>query len=239
MNKGIASIWLILITVLIMAGLGGGGYYYLNGKFQNQKKEKDDQIATLTKELKDLRTAADTKEEAASSASSSSASSSASTTSTSISNTLNTYTSTTYGYRFQYPKTMSLVDWFWNGLTNARVPQNGKVVWLSKTALSERAIPMDADPISQYLSFSIMEEMCGLSAIRGDGTNIVIEDTTLDGNPAWKARTTAQDDFGGQFSTTYYSNHGNYCYQIRIVNSDAAGTHDAAIETIVSSFKFL
>lgn len=234
MRRGISTILVISLTVSVMAGLAAGGWYYLDQKNQKNTKDLEDQISSLNKQVTTLKT-----EKTKDAASTTTTGSSTGTASESNSNTLKTYTSSKYGYSFQYPSALSMVDWYWNGQTSSRVPQEGKVVWLSKTALSENAIPMDADPISQYFSVSVSDETCGLSALRGDGTGVVIDDAKLDNLYAWKVRVTDNTNvMSGQYTTTYHANKGDYCYHVEIVNSDAAGTHDKSLDDIVTSFKF-
>lgn len=237
MKKGLATLWMIVITVIVMAGLGAGGWYYMQDGFEKQKKESDDRIASLEKEIKILQKEAAEKDEAYS-ASTDSGSSSSNSSDTGADNTLTTYTSTTYGYSFRYPKTYSLVDWLWNGLTNARVPQNGKVVWVSKTALSEKAIPMDADPVSQYLSFTVSDQLCKASDLAWEA--IKLEEIKFLGYDAWKTTVTDNTNyFGGNYESAIVVNKGSKCYRILWVNTDASGNHDSDIDPIVESFRFL
>jgi len=228
MRKGISSILAVCLTVVIMLGVAAGGWYCLNNKWQNDKKTDNDRISALQKEIADLKKAAS--ESAASEPNTNTGTGTA----TAESNLL-TYTSAKYGYSFQYPKTFSLVDWMWNGQSSVRVPQSGKVVWVSKTALSERAIPMDADPISQYFSVSVSDQLCGLSQLSGDG--ITVSDVKFLTLNAWKTNVTDPSNMmGGQYETAYHVNKGNYCYNLTWVNSDAAGTHDSEVDAMVASF---
>ena len=237
MKKGLATVWVIVITVIVMAGLGTGGWYFMDDRFARQKKDSDEKIASLEKELKIL------EEEAAeidikSSTSTDSGASSSISSDTEANNILNTYTSTAYGYSFRYPKTYSLVDWLWNGLTNSREPQNGKVVWVSKTALSEKAILMDADPVSQYLSFTVSDQLCKAGDLAWE--DIKLEEIKFLGYDAWKTTVTDNTNhFGGNYESSINVNKGSKCYRILWVNNDASGTHDLDIDPIVDSFRFL
>ncbi len=235
MKRGISTAAAVVVTMIIMGAGIFAGYNYLTQQKEKQVNNKQSEISELTKQVNEL------KDQVASNASGSGNSATDTTANNKAGDVLKTYTytSTKYGYSFKYLSTYSLVDWLWDGQNNARVPQKGGVVWVSKTALSEKAIPMNADPISQYFSVSVTEDLYGLSAIRGDGTGVTINDVTMAGSSAWKVTTTVKDEFTEQFTTTYYINHGDYGYALRIVNSDAAGTHDAEIDDIVESFKFL
>ena len=224
---------IVSITAIVMAAFAFAGWYYLNQKFAQDKNDQQTQIDQLQKELSDLQKTKSDNDK------STDVTGNLSGNTTETVNSLKTYTSAKFGYSFQYPSKLSLVDWYWNGQSNTRVSSEGKVVWLSKSALSERAIPLDADPVSQYFSVSVSDETCGLSALRGDGTGVVIEDVTLGGLPAWKVRITDNSNvMGGNYSTTYHANKGNYCYHLEIVNSDAVGTHDNSLDDIVASFAF-
>lgn len=236
MKKGISTILVISITVIVLLGAAAGGWYYLNKDWESKKSAKEAQIVTLNKGIAEQKKSNKEAESAASAKAASEAAGAAAT--AAAESTLSTYTSTKYGYSFQYPKAFSLVDWYWNMQTSARVPQEGKVVWVSKTALSEKAIPMDSDPISHYFSVSIWDEACGLSQLSGDG--IAVTDTTLLGLPAWKTNITDPSNMmSEQYETAYHVNKGSYCYNLTWVNSDATGTHDAEIDAMVASFKFL
>lgn len=54
-QKGMAGIWAVLITVVIMLGLGGGGYYYLNKQNESKKADLQKQITDLEKQIVDLK----------------------------------------------------------------------------------------------------------------------------------------------------------------------------------------
>jgi len=54
-QRGMASIWAVIITLVIMLGLAGGGYYYLNQKNTNDKKALQTQIDDLNKQISDLK----------------------------------------------------------------------------------------------------------------------------------------------------------------------------------------
>lgn len=232
MRKGISNVLVVCLTLVVMSGLAVGGWYYQNKKWQADKQDQKNRITSLRADIEKLRDAAEN------SANSDDDGQSAETTTGSNASSLATYNSTTYGYGFQYPKSFYLVDWLWDGQSSARVPQNGRLVWLNKTPLTEQAIPMDADPISQYFSIFVSVEEYGLSAIRGDGTGVNISDVTISGEPAWKVVTTVKEEFSDQYTTTYYVNYKSRGYALRIVNSDAADTHDAEIDAIVQSFQF-
>lgn len=152
---------------------------------------------------------------------------------------LSTYNSLKYGYSFQYPSDFFLVDWFWDGQNNQKISQNGKVVWVSNQSLGDKAIPLDASPVSQYFAITVEEDaLTGLSALRGDGTGVVITDATIGGIAGWKVLRTEVEEYSGNYTTTYYVNNNNNVYSIQIVNSDASGAHDAEIDAMVESFSF-
>lgn len=116
MKKGLAAVWVIIITVLIMAGLGAGGWYYMDGKQKAQKKDWDKQVTDLQKEVKDLKDAAAAKE-AASASSSSSSSTSSSSTSTPATNPW-LYTNSTYGFTLTFNS-------LWQGYTMKEATNTG------------------------------------------------------------------------------------------------------------------
>lgn len=227
MKKGLATIWIVVITFVIMAGLGAGGYYFLNSKQLKERNDLKKQISDLTNELNDLKTENTVNSD----------SDSASTGSSSSANTLSTYTSTKYGYSLKYPKTFSLVDWMWNVSSKSRVPQDGKVVWIDKEAISEKAIVMDADPQASYFSLWVSDEVCKANSFGTEG--VVVTETIVAGVSGWKAIVTDNTNImGGNYTTTYAANRGTMCYYLQIVNADAKGTHDVEADSIVTSFTF-
>lgn len=54
-KRGMANIWAVLITLVIMLGLAGGGYYYQNNQFKKQKDDLQKQIDDLNKQANDLK----------------------------------------------------------------------------------------------------------------------------------------------------------------------------------------
>lgn len=93
------KIWVVLITVLVTAGLiGGGGYYYLNKKFSDEK-------ATLNKQISDLNDEIDALKNPASSSSTTDTTATADPTSD-----WKTYTNAKYGISFKYPKSWVIDD---------------------------------------------------------------------------------------------------------------------------------
>lgn len=230
MKKGIATISAVIITVIVVLLLSGGGWYLINQKWSSDKTQLNSKIKNLEQELAELQKQKQQVDEG---------DSNEVTEETEELSDFVTYVSDEYGYSFQYPNNFSLVDWFWDGQNSVRVPQNGQTVWVSKTALSERAIPMDAGPVSQYFAISVeYDATTGLSALRGDGTGVVITDVTISGVRGWKVLRTEVEEYSGNYTTAYYVNHNNNVYSIQIVNSDASGTHDAEIDAMVESFTF-
>ena len=58
MKKGMAAIWTILITVILMGGLGGGAWYYLDLQNTKDKDVMNKQIIDLENQIKTLNDAA-------------------------------------------------------------------------------------------------------------------------------------------------------------------------------------
>lgn len=54
-QKGMASIWAVLIVVVIMLGLAGGGYYYFNKQNESKKTDLQKQITDLEKQIAELK----------------------------------------------------------------------------------------------------------------------------------------------------------------------------------------
>jgi hypothetical protein len=220
MNKknGMATIWTILITFLIMAGLAGGGYYYLSGK---QKKDTDDlknQINTLTAQLAELKKAAPA--------------------ATSTDSELKTYLNKYYNYSFKYPATDSLIDYLYDTQTNSKI-EYGKFVVVDKKAIAENALRNQSEFPMSYLIISASSEQFGLSSISSGLSNgEKIQDVVVGGEKGWKIVFTEPSALDGSYSTSIYVNHGSYGYTISWKNDDASGSHDPAIDAIVTSFQF-
>ena len=226
MKRGISTAAAVILTLIIIGAGIFAGYNYLNRQKEEQISDKQNEISELTKQVDDL------KDQIATSDSESDQTGKNDVTKTS------TYTSAKYGYSFKYPSTYSLVDWLWDGQNKKKVPQDGKIVWVDKEKPGDNAILMDADPIFGYLSISVAEDLCGLSQLKGDG--IKIEDTTFLGIKGWKTTVTDNTNImGGNYTSGIHVNKGDYCYNISWVNSDSFGTHDAEVDTLVKSFKFL
>ncbi len=220
-QRGMAAVWAVLITAIIISGLAGGGYYYLSQKNSKEKKDLESQINALKKEIEDVK-------KAASSASSESSSA------------LSTYNNRWYGYSFQYPKTFSLIDYLYDGATGEKV-EYGKIVVVDKKAIAENALKTESDMTTPYFMISVVVEhqftlselSLGLEESGGE-----LSDTTVDGETAWKIVYTEPSIMDESYSTGIYFNHSGYGYSISWKNSAAAGTHDKEIDAMVTSFKF-
>lgn len=227
MNKknGMATVWTILITFLVMAGLAGGGYYYLSGK---QKKDTDDlknQISALTVQLETLKKAAPA----------------ATTTPTTTTSALKTYTNETYGYSFMYPGTFSLIDYLYSVSTGTKI-EYGKIVVVDKKAIAENALKSESEISNPYFMVSVeSDHLFGLSEISSDLTELggTLTDVTVDGEKAWKIHYSKPNIMTETYETTIYVNHGANGYILSWKNSDSAGTHDSEVDAIVKSFKWL
>jgi len=96
-RKGVSSVTVVLITILVALVFGGGAYYYLNNKAEKEKKDLNSQITDLQKEIATLKAA----------------STAATTTPTATADETagwKTYTNTTYGFSFKYPADYNLTD---------------------------------------------------------------------------------------------------------------------------------
>jgi len=232
-QRGMAAIWAVLITVIIMLGLAGGGYYYLSSKHGKDKAALEKSITELKSTLEALKKAA------ASSAATKSSSATSATSSTSSS--LKTYTNQTYGYQFQYPIAFSLIDYLYDGQSGQKI-EYGKIVVVDKKAIAENALKSESEISNPYLmvtaqsdhQFGLSELSSGLAEMGGE-----LSDTTVDGVDAWKVHYTEPNIMDESYSTSIYVNHGIYGLTISWKNSNAAGTHDAEIDAIVASFKWL
>jgi len=235
MKKGITVLTAVVITFIVILAVASAGWFYVDKKWNTEKSDLQNQISEYKSKTDELEAEIETLETKKQSQDEEEEKVIEEKT-----GDLKTYVSTEYGYSFNYPSSFSLVDWLWDGQNNKKVPQKGKVVWISKTALSDDAIPLNAGPISQYFSVTVEEDnITGLSALRGDGTGVLVTDYTIAGVQGWKVMRTTAEEYSGNFTTSYYVNHNNNVYSLQIVNSDASGTHDAEIDIIVESFKFL
>ncbi len=57
MKKGLAVLWIIVITVIAMGGAGAGGWYYLNNQNNKAKEDLNKQIVDLQNQVNDLKEA--------------------------------------------------------------------------------------------------------------------------------------------------------------------------------------
>lgn len=224
-KKKFPTVWAVVITVVVVAGAAAGAYYYWSKKIADEKKSMQSQVDTLTAEVASLKKSAeDSAKKTAEEASS-----------------LKTYTNKTYGYLFKYPSTDYLIDYLYNGQTGQKV-EYGKIVIVDKVAIPENSIVTESEvPTSYFMvsvepdhEFGLSELASGLEEMGGELT-----DTTVDGEAAWKVHYTKPSIMDESLTTAIYVNHGSNGYTISWENSDVAGTHDAEIDAIVKSFKWL
>lgn len=102
MKKGLATIWVVLITVIVMAGLAAGGWYYID------KQQNTDQAA-LNKQIDDLQSQVTKLQKDAASSKSTASTTTTTTNSTNGSSSAATttadpylYTNSTYGFSLQF-----------------------------------------------------------------------------------------------------------------------------------------
>lgn len=224
MKNGIAKIWIVIITVVIMAGLAVGGYYFLNTKYTKDKNDLNKQIEDLNSKLKTT-----TSENSSDTSSSSSISSS-------TSNSLTTYTNNTYGYSFQYPSGYQLIDYLYNSQTGEQI-QKGVYAIVNKDRVPDNSYRANSEMSTQYFMITVVDVEFGLSQIT-DGQGETLTDVTIAGVKGWKVVQNEPSLLDDTYSTAIYFNHGGKGYQISWKNSDAQGTHDAEIDAMVSSFRF-
>jgi len=109
-------------------------------------------------------------------------------------------------------------------------------IFIDKKAISD--IPVDSEFPQQYFSISTLGELCGLSSVKSNAGGEKITDIKIAGVNGWKFTMTKASDLDGSFSTNYYFNSKSDCYHISVGNFDAKGTHDSAIDDIISSITF-
>lgn len=220
--KGLATIWTILITFLIMAGLAGGGYYYLSEKHKKDKDDLTNQINTLTTQLEELKKAA----------------TAASTADSLTESGLKTYLNKYYNYSFKYPAAFSLIDYLYDARTESKI-EYGKIVVVDKEAIAENALKNESEIPPSYFMVSASSEQFGLSSISSELSNgEAIQDVVVGGENGWKVVYTEPSLMFESYSTSIFVNYGSYGYIISWENSDSAGTHDVEIDAIVESFQF-
>jgi len=224
-KKKFPTIWAVVITVVLVAGAAAGAYYYWSKKVADDKKSMQSQVDTLTAEVASLKKAA---EDSATKAAKEEASG------------LKTYTNETYGYLFKYPAADSLIDYLYSAQTGTKI-EYGKIVMVDKNAIAENALKSESEVLNQYFMVTAdthqftLEELTSSVADMGG----VLTDVTVDGTAAWKIHYTQPNIMSETYNTSIYVNHGGYGITLDIKNSDSAGTHDAAVDAIVASFKWL
>ena len=102
MKKGLATIWAVIITVVVMAALGAGGWYYISGQQKAQKSDYDKQVTDLQKQIDALKEASQASKQTSSNDSDEAASSSSSNSNSKTSSDPYLYTNTTYGFSLQF-----------------------------------------------------------------------------------------------------------------------------------------
>ena len=101
MKKGLGMVWVIVITVTVMAGLGAGGWYLMGEQQKAQKKDWEQQVTQLQFQVKELQEANAAKEDASAPKNSSTDSPSGSSAQTTTVNPY-LYTNTTYGFTLSF-----------------------------------------------------------------------------------------------------------------------------------------
>lgn len=203
-----------------MAGLGVGGYYYLSGKYAKEKKDLESEIESLEAKL-----------------GSSASTSSSSSTSASSTSGLTSYSNSHCGFSVSYPSTLYSRDYFYDRQTSSHV-RVGEFLILNTAAMDEKtSYVANAGMPTPYFMISCQDEEHGLSSIKS-GLTETITDITLDGEAGWKVVLNEPSIMDETYSGAIYANHNGKGYQITWKNSDAAGTHDAAIDSIIATFNF-
>jgi len=210
-----------------MAGLGAGGYYYLNSKWTKDKNNLKSQISDLQKKV-------DADSESSTSSSSTSVSSSSS---SSSSNNLTTYTNKTYGYSFKYQSAFQLIDYLYDSQSGQQVKKDIYVI-VNKDRVADNTYRANSEMPIPYFMISVVDEEFGLSQITSAGQEQTVSDITLAGATGWKVTENEPSLLDGTYSTSIYLNHGGRGYQIVWKNDDSHGVHDTAIDNMVSSFQF-
>lgn len=221
MKKGLAAIWAVLITVVIMAGIGTGGYFYLSAKYAKEKSDLKKTSDSRKTDLDKLKASEST----------------TSTTSTSTTGSgLTSYSNSYCGFSLKYPSTMYMRDYYYNTQTKAQ-DNKGQFIILDKVKISENSYVANAGMSQPYFMISCPSEEFGLSGIKS-GQKETITDITMAGVTGWKNVQNEPSLLDETYSTAIYLNYSGKGYQISWKNSDAAGTHDAEIDAIVKTFAF-
>lgn len=221
------TFWMVLVTVIVAGGLAGGGtYYYLNKKATDDKNVLQTQINTLNTQITTLNTqltAATT-------------GSTATTGATAIAG-WKTFTSSTYKYSFKYPSTWYLV----NGLYNPNSAQRtNKDLWvfMDKNPIASDAYRENTDWVHAYFQVLVTESVFDFNNIKETEKGNTITEPTITGEKALKIVAKQPSAMGGEYYTAIYLNHGSKGYSISCNNSDANGTHDSEIDTVISTLQF-
>jgi len=146
-----------------------------------------------------------------------------------------TFENKTYGYSFKYPKTLYLT----NGLhvkNTDNLTATDKWVFLEPKQDTSKNYIADGDFPSPY--FEIITTDTEVKNLMSDETGATKSQITFAGEQAVKTILTQPSAFDGSYTENISFNHAGKGYIISWKNSDAKGTHDANIDTLLTTFKF-
>lgn len=206
--------WAVFITVVIMGGGGAYGYYCLDNNNKADKEALNKKIEVLQSQVGDL-SGVETTDELDDLSEEP------------LDPNLSTkeYISSKLGITLRYPKAYF-----------AEEIGSGENTYLiiDKKAI-DSTIPANSEFPQQYFMISKLDELCGLSSVKSMAVSEKVTDTKIAEQNGWKFTMTKPSDLDSSFSSNYYFNSSTDCYHISAENSDAKGTHDSAINDIISS----
>lgn len=209
--------WAVALTVVIMAGLAGGGYYYLNKQNQTQMNDLQSQIDDLNAKL--------------------AAEKAASTTATTIADaTANwkTYTNSTYSFNFKYPSNFVVTQSDLPGIEFSINPSDKN---------GDNAYKVNNESTDLFsLSWHQTVESSTLNAFIAKTTSKSKTDTTVGSYQAIKLTSINNSDvdqvvFDANGTIGSFYSHVNLLLDNKVITAAQAATYNTDFNQILASFK--
>lgn len=221
-QKGLATIWIIIIVIIAVIFGAIGGYYYL----KNQEKETPAVIPTQTVSAQTtLSTTAP----------------SVTTTPTNETSNWKTYTNNEFGYSLKYPQDYKISDQCYDSKTSKKIDYELMPKWLviiSKN-MDDKFPYCESDFNAMDLIVRGNKSEININEMMEQSDTDIESEVTINGIKWAKQIMTQPSDFDGSYTTEYYTNHNGRGYTLSTKNTDSAGNHGATVDKIMKTFQFI
>lgn len=203
--------WLLIVFIVVV--LGGGGYF----GWYFWSKSKTTPATTTTP--------------------STSTTKPATTTTASETDDLLVYTNETYGFSFKYPKTYYITEGLYDNQTKTRVDEK-KYVFVDKTKPADNKYVTQSESGAALIQFVVVSPFDLAVSLTTGTDEYTITEITIAGERAIKKVAKTASIMDDSYRSSIDLNHSTYGLSIGWRNTDAAGTHDTAVDDILNTFQF-